>query len=100
MPVFEFEAVERDGKVAIGTLTAADSDAVARQLQERGAVPLRIESGQSSTAGVASMRRSLPSAKLARLARELALLLEAGLRLDQALASVARSRDLRALSPP
>ncbi len=99
MPVFEFEAVERDGKVAIGTLSAADSDAVARQLQERGAVPLRIETGQSAASGIAGLRRSLPSAKLSRFARELALLLDAGLRLDQALASVARSRDLRALAP-
>ena len=99
MPVFEFEAVERDGKIAIGTLSAADSDAVARQLQERGAVPLRIETGQSATTGIASLRRSLPSAKLSRFARELALLLDAGLRLDQALASVARSRDLRPLAP-
>jgi general secretion pathway protein F len=99
MPVFEFEAVERDGKVAIGTLSAADSDAVARQLQERGAVPLRIETGHSATAGFTRIRRSLPSAKLSRFARELALLLDAGLRLDQALASVARSRDLRQLAP-
>src|SRR3954462_2241322 len=99
MPVFEFEAVERDGKVAIGTLSAADSDAVARQLQERGAVPLRIETGHSASAGFTRIRRSLPSAKLSRFARELALLLDAGLRLDQALASVARSRDLRQLAP-
>ena len=99
MPIFEFEAVERDGKVAIGTLSAADSDAVARQLQERGAVPLRIETGQSAAFGIASLRRSLPSAKLSRFARELALLLDAGLRLDQALTSVARSRDLRPLAP-
>jgi general secretion pathway protein F len=99
MPVFEFEAVERDGKVAIGTLSAADSDAVARQLQERGAVPLRIETGQSAASGLARLRRSLPSAKLSRLARELALLLDAGLRLDQALTSLARSRDLRPLAP-
>jgi general secretion pathway protein F len=99
MPVFEFEAVERDGKVAIGTLSAADSDAVARQLQERGAVPLRIETGQSAASGLTWLRRSLPSAKLSRFARELALLLDAGLRLDQALASIARSRDLRPLAP-
>ncbi len=99
MPVFEFEAVERDGKVAIGTLSAADSDAVARQLQERGAVPLRIETGQSAASSLTRLRRSLPSAKLSRFARELALLLDAGLRLDQALASVARSRDLRPLAP-
>jgi general secretion pathway protein F len=99
MPVFEFEAVERDGKVAIGTLSAADSDAVARQLQERGAVPLRIETGQSAASGLTRLRRSLPSAKLSRFARELALLLDAGLRLDQALASIARSRDLRPLAP-
>jgi general secretion pathway protein F len=99
MPIFEFEAVERDGRVAIGTLSGADSDAVARQLQERGAIPLRIETGQSAAVGIASLRRSLPSAKLSRLARELALLLEAGLRLDQALTSLARSRDLRSLAP-
>jgi general secretion pathway protein F len=99
MPVFEFEAVERDGKVAVGTLSAANSDAVARQLQERGAVPLRIETGQSAASGLTRLRRSLPSAKLSRFARELALLLDAGLRLDQALASIARSRDLRPLAP-
>ena len=57
MPIFEFEAVERDGRVAIGTLSGADSDAVARQLQERGAIPLRIETGQSAAVGIASLRR-------------------------------------------
>jgi general secretion pathway protein F len=99
MPLFEFEAVERDGKVAVGTLSAASSEAVARQLQERGAVPLRIETGKAAAGGFGRIRRSLPSAKLSRFARELALLLDAGLRLDQALASVSRSRDLKAMGP-
>ena len=99
MPVFEFEAVERDGKVAVGTLNAADADAVARQLQERGAVPLRIETGLGGTGPAARGRRSLPSKRLARFARELAVLLDAGLRLDQALASVTRARDLRDVAP-
>ncbi|UEM23718.1 type II secretion system F family protein [Skermanella mucosa] len=99
MPLFQFEAVERDGKIAVGTLSAADSEAVARQLQERGAVPLRIETGQAAAGGFAGSRKSLPAAKLSRFARELALLLDAGLRLDQALASVARSRDLKSMAP-
>jgi general secretion pathway protein F len=99
MPLFEFEAVERDGRIAAGTLSAADSEAVARQLQERGAVPLRIEAGNARARGLARIGRSLPSAKLSRFARELALLLDAGLRLDQALASVARARDLKGLAP-
>ena len=49
-----FEQFEnsRRGKVAIGTLTAADSDAVARQLQERGAVPLRSWFGNAVSAGL------------------------------------------------
>jgi general secretion pathway protein F len=99
MPVFQFEAVERDGRIATGTLSAVDSDAVARQLQERGAVPLSIVSGQAGAGGLSRVGRSLPSAKLSRFARELALLLDAGLRLDKALESVIKGRDLKAMSP-
>jgi general secretion pathway protein F len=99
MPVFQFEAVERDGRIATGTLSAVDSDAVARQLQERGAVPLSIVSGQAGAGGLSRIGRSLPSAKLSRFARELALLLDAGLRLDKALESVIKGRDLKAMAP-
>jgi general secretion pathway protein F len=99
MTVFEFEAVEADGTTATGTLVAATAEAAARQLQARGAVPLRIDVGATGTGPALRSRRTIAPERLARLARELSVMLAAGLKLDHALASVARTRDLRALAP-
>jgi general secretion pathway protein F len=99
MTVFEFEAVEADGTTATGTLVAATAEAAARQLQARGAVPLRIDVGATGTGPALRSRRTIAPERLARLARELSVMLAAGLKLDHALASVARTRDLRTLAP-
>lgn len=90
MPLFEYEVVEQDGRRAVGMLAGTDSQDVARRLQARGGVPLRVSERQVPRAG----GRGASAIIVARLCQDLASLLRAGMRIDDALIALAEAADL------
>lgn len=92
MPRFTYKAVAADGEMVEGELEAASRDAVVERLHAQGHVPIRAEERREakpkSRLIVPDMlRRNRPArADLALFTRELAMLLQAGLPLDRALA--------------
>jgi general secretion pathway protein F len=94
MPEFSFTAVDRSGGRQRGTLSAADPAAAARVLAERQLQPVSLTVARTAAAsGVArragASRRSTSGDALALLIGEVATLLEAGVPLAEAVATLA-----------
>lgn len=97
MPDFVWKAVTAAGKVEEGRLSAASNAAALRQLREQGLTPLHIDDAATagvtvSAGGVAPAARKarqvkgpVNAADLLALTSELAIMLRAGLALDNAL---------------
>jgi general secretion pathway protein F len=90
MPVFQYKAATTNGDVVQGEMEAADQDAVIRQLQAQGHIPIRAEevtgSAATDTPRSFSFQRRRPGrADVNVFTIELATLLQAGLPLDKAL---------------
>lgn len=90
MPVFQYKAANISGDVVQGEMEAASLDAVIRQLQAQGHIPIRAEeiirSGGGETRPTFILPRRRPGrAEVSVFTIELATLLKAGLPLDKAL---------------
>jgi general secretion pathway protein F len=90
MPVFHYKAATTNGDVVQGEMEAADQDAVIRQLQAQGHIPIRAEevtrAAAAGTPRAISFQRRRPGrADVNVFTIELATLLQAGLPLDKAL---------------
>jgi general secretion pathway protein F len=90
MPLYRFKAVTEAGEVVEGDLEAADQAAVISLLRSRGQLPIRAE--EQRPGGLAAWfnrelqrRNRLSHAELTMLIQELAMLLRAGLPIDQTL---------------
>ena len=90
MPVFQYKAATVNGDVLQGEMEAVSQDAVIRQLQAQGHIPIRAEEVADTAAAVTpsafSFQRRRPSrADVNVFTIELATLMQAGLPLDKAL---------------
>ncbi|MDY0136846.1 MAG: type II secretion system inner membrane protein GspF [Thiomicrospira sp.] len=100
MAVFEYQALNTQGKSQKGLLDA-DSERQARQLlREQGLTPLALQPLDKPRRGAqanqqAWLKRRLSVAQLSLITRQLATLLEAGMPLTQALNSIAKQADSR-----
>jgi len=82
MPLYSYEAVDRDGKKVAAKLDAVDESAVKEQLSEQGLVPLGIkEAGHKASLHLKRVTRK----DLLAFTQELGNLLESGLPVDRAL---------------
>jgi general secretion pathway protein F len=88
--LYRYRAVDRAGTLVTGEREADSEAAVLDWLKSRDLVPLRAAKAKSSALTLTIGSR-LPPARRAVLTRELAVLLEAGLQLDQALSLLHRS---------
>ncbi len=86
--IYSYRAVDRAGALVTGEKDAESEAAVVDWLKSRDLVPLRAVPAKSPRL---SLSGGLPAARRAVLTRELAVLLEAGLQLDQALSLLHRS---------
>lgn len=98
MPWFEYKAARQDGEMVSGRQEASDRNALARQLQAEGQIPIQIT--ESSGILPTKTRRSfhfgpqrLRGKDIDYLTLELATMLRAGLPLDKALDTVGRLAD-------
>ena len=90
MPVFQYKAANISGDVVQGEMEAASQDAVIRQLQAQGHIPIRAEEVAGSAGATTPPTFSFPRRRPGRadvnvFTIELATLLQAGLPLDKAL---------------
>jgi general secretion pathway protein F len=90
MPAFQFEALDGSGQMHRGVLQADTARGARSALRERGLFPVAVEAVDARR-----RRLSLGTVRLALLLRQLAVLVRAGLPLDEALAALAE-QDRRA----
>lgn len=90
MSLFSYRAVDRAGLLVTGDKEAEDEAAVLDWLKSRDLVPLRASKAKPAMLSL-TLSGGLAPARRAVLTRELAVLLEAGLQLDQALSLLHRS---------
>jgi general secretion pathway protein F len=107
MPTFEYRAVAPDGEVTEGEMEAADRAEVIHRLQASDYLPIRAQAkGEAAAAGIGGLwaaltqpigprRDRLTGRPLARFARQLAGLLDAGLTVEQSLTVLRGSEDAR-----
>ncbi|MFC5343996.1 type II secretion system F family protein [Brevundimonas staleyi] len=88
LPSFAYEAVGRDGQVSKGVLTARDEAAALRRLNGDGLTVVRIKPAVATKA--AGKNRHLQPGERVLVLRQLALMLEAGVSLLEALETVAQ----------
>lgn len=84
MPAFQFEALDASGQTHRGVLQADTARSARAALRERGLFPVAVEAVDARR-----RRLSLSAGRLALLLRQLAVLVRAGLPLDEALAALA-----------
>lgn len=87
MAWFRFRAVSQSGEEQEGRLEGADQQAIVRQLQQRGLIPLSVEPAGGRDAGPGLRwpgRKRIGERQVQLLTQELAALLKAGIPLERA----------------
>lgn len=101
MPNFRYRALTQNGEIVIGTISAPTSAEVARRIEYLRLLPIETTEDKRSPSG--AMAYGLfgrPSAaEITTFTRDLALLLKAGARLDDALELLAGDADVGRLRP-
>ena len=90
---FQYEAIGRDGQVSKGVLSAADEAAVMRRLAGEGLTVVKI--APAAVARAEGKERALKPTERVLVLRQLALMLEAGVSLLEALETVAQGMQAR-----
>lgn len=89
MPVFQYKAVNNQGEVKTGSLSAGTQQEVIARLQTMGLIPISAEQAGGTLTAKPSARRfrknRLGNAEIADFTRQLSILVAAGLPLDRAL---------------
>ena len=102
MPNFRYRAITQNGEVVSGSLSAPTAAEVARRIEYLGLVPVEtvVEDGvaEVSRATIALFNQPRPE-DVTVFTRDLALLLKAGARLDDALELLASDTDIGRLHP-
>ncbi len=103
MAAYEYQAQDSNGKTSRGVIQGDSPKSVRSQLRERGLTPLEVtevrEKAASSAASGAHVlpsklfQRGLSSAQLAILTRQFAVLMKAGLPLDEVLQTLAEQSE-------
>lgn len=98
MAAYEFQALDAAGKTARGVVQGDSPKAVRAQLRERGLTPLEVSEVREKQSSASSARpvlfqRRLSAAQLAILTRQFAVLIRAGLPLDEVLQSLAEQSE-------
>ena len=95
MPAFAYQALDASGKTRRGVLQGDTARAVRGVLRERGLNPLSVDEVREGVGPRVGLfeRRTLGTAQLALLTRQLATLVGAGLPIDEALGALAEQAE-------
>jgi general secretion pathway protein F len=102
MPNFRYRAMTQSGELVNGSLSAPTASEVARRIEYLGLVPIEtvVDDGAAAVSRVTGAFFNKPRAEdVTIFTRDLALLLKAGARLDDALELLASDRDIGRLRP-
>jgi general secretion pathway protein F len=89
MPVFRYTALDRAGQRIAGEMQGQSREAVVKQLSDAGHFPIDVVAGNGgSSRSIFSFGRSASAAEITQFARQLAVLLGAGLNLARAVALI------------
>jgi general secretion pathway protein F len=101
VPNFRYRALTQNGEIVNGTITAPNSTEVARRIEYLRLLPIEtIEDRRSpSSAGTYGLFGRPSATEITTFTRDLALLLKAGARLDDALELLADDADVGRLRP-
>jgi general secretion pathway protein F len=93
MTAYGYKAFTAEGRLELGEIEAAAPDDVARILDKRGLIPVSVEekSKLSKQARPAGLR--IPAAQVTRLLVDLSIMLNAGIRIDEALSIMEKEFD-------
>ena len=102
MAAFSYRAVDAGGRASAGVVEAASPAAARADLRGLGLLPLEVAAASPTTAARAhprfSLRPMLPVAALVLVTRQMATLLGSGLRIEDALATIAQGQPPRVAS--
>src|ERR1700757_4671385 len=101
MPNFRYRALTQSGEIVNGTISATTSAEVARRIEYLRLLPIETIEDKRSQSGIGAYGLfGRPSAaEITTFTRDLALLLKAGARLDDALELLAGDADVGRLRP-
>lgn len=98
MTAFAYKAVTPEGRVETGELDAADADAVLRILDRRGLIPVSVDQRKASTPRT-GRRLNVAATQVTRFLSDLSIMINAGIRVDEALSIMEREFDNGRLRP-
>lgn len=99
MALYEYTALDRQGKRQRGVVEALGQKAASRKLRDQGLFPTRLDvAGQQRETGRRTFFKRVDALQLGVATRQLSIMLTAGLPLDEALATVA-DQQVGALGP-
>ena len=94
MVAYAYRAVDPSGKPAAGIVEAATAVAARADLRTRGLLPLEITTANPPTPNL-PLRAALPLSALVLVTRQMATLLRSGLRIEDALSTIAQGQPAR-----
>ncbi|MBD1400485.1 type II secretion system inner membrane protein GspF [Pelovirga terrestris] len=94
MALFEYHALDANGKARRGVVEALSSNAASRKLREQGLFPTKLKGAREMTAGTTgtSLFRRVTVLELGVATRQLSVMLSAGMPLADAMAAVAEQQ--------
>lgn len=100
MPVYIYKALTAGGQMEQGQVNAKTADDAVAVLSQRGLVPVGVSAKRNDSGLFASlMTRGIPATQVTRLLADLSIMLNAGIRIDEALSIVEGEFDNGRLQP-
>lgn len=97
---FAYKALNGEGRLELGRIDASDPDDAIQKLGARGLIPVSVEEeNRQSPARAPIFTTRIPAAAVTRLLSDLSIMLNAGIRIDEALAIMEREFDSGKLEP-
>src|SRR5690606_21367977 len=99
MAGFAYKAVTQDGRLETGELEAADAESALRLLDRRGLIPVSVDERKSGASSGGAHRLNVAAPQVTRFLSDLSIMINAGIRVDEALSIMEREFDNGRLRP-
>ena len=99
MTAFAYKAFNSEGRLELGEIEAGHADDVVRILDQRGLIPVSVEEAAAPAARARRFGRRIAAPEVTRLLADLSIMLNAGIRIDEALSIMEKEFDNGRLQP-
>lgn len=96
---YAYKALTDEGRLELGRIEAASTDDALQKLGARGLIPVSVEESRAATAKTRLFGARIPAAQVTRLLSDLSIMLNAGIRIDEALSIMEKEFDSGRLQP-